>query len=105
LQRVLAKSLGSDYAKHFSSFEKTPFAAASIGQVHAARLALDDSEVAVKIQFPGVKEAIESDLNNLRLLLTASALLPRGLYLENTLKVRSTFYKNNLPQTDPTGRS
>jgi aarF domain-containing kinase len=86
-QRVLSKAFGPNRASLFSSFEANPFAAASIGQVHAARLAKDGTEVAVKIQFPGVNESIESDLNNLRLLLTASALLPRGLYLENTLKV------------------
>lgn len=73
-----------------------PFAAASIGQVH--RATLDPSsplakdypgltDLAVKVQFPGVRESITSDLGTLRWLLLASAALPRGLYLDNTLRV------------------
>ncbi|BGP51515.1 hypothetical protein JCM10450v2_007461 [Rhodotorula kratochvilovae] len=73
-----------------------PFAAASIGQVHAATLAVDSPlaekypnvrHLAVKVQFPGVRESISSDLSTLRWLLLASAALPRGLYLDNTLRV------------------
>ena len=71
----------------FASFNMIPLASASIGQVHYATLARDSTPVAVKIQFPGVATSIDSDLSNLGLLLSASALLPRGLYLENTLKV------------------
>lgn len=41
-----------------------PFAAASIGQVHFATL-LDNREVAIKIQYPGVAKSIESDIDNL----------------------------------------
>lgn len=63
-----------------------PFAAASIGQVHSGTLP-DGREVAVKIQFPGVADSIDSDISTLRSLLTFSALLPRGLYLDNTLRV------------------
>lgn len=43
--------------------------------------------LAVKVQFPGVRDSISSDLTNLKWLLMASAILPKGLYLENTLKV------------------
>lgn len=39
------------------------------------------------MQFPGVRKSIGSDLSNLKWLLVASAVLPRGLFLENTLKV------------------
>ncbi|MBN2798322.1 MAG: hypothetical protein JXX28_04180 [Deltaproteobacteria bacterium] len=46
----------------FSSFEPEPFAAASLGQVHAARL-VDGTEVAVKLQYPGVGEALRADLD------------------------------------------
>lgn len=42
----------------------TPFASASIGQVHRA-CTLDGVEVAVKIQYPGVADSIESDMDNL----------------------------------------
>ncbi len=45
----------------FAEFDHTAFAAASIGQVHRAKL-IDGREVAVKIQYPGVAEALEADL-------------------------------------------
>lgn len=61
-------------------------ASASIGQVHSATLT-DGTLVAVKVQFPGVEASISSDLNNLSLLLRGSAILPRGLFLNNTVKV------------------
>ena len=60
-------------------------AAASIGQVHKATLASTGAIVAVKIQYPGVATSIDSDLNNLSILLTASRLLPRGLFLDKTI--------------------
>ncbi|GAA5840364.1 hypothetical protein JCM11251_006707 [Rhodosporidiobolus azoricus] len=95
-ERVLVDNLGADWRKHFSSFEMQPFAAASIGQVHRATLSGDspfaanypaDLELAVKVQFPGVRDSISGDIKNLRWLLVASAALPRGLYLDNTLRV------------------
>jgi aarF domain-containing kinase len=63
-----------------------PFAAASIGQVHKASLP-DGRQVAVKVQFPGVAESIDADISTLKGLLALSAVLPKGLYLENTLRV------------------
>ena len=82
---VLASSLGSDWRELFSSFDEMPMAAASIGQVHGAVLKETNSRVAVKVQYPGVADSIDSDLNNLSLLLTASRLLPKGLYLDKTI--------------------
>ena len=82
---VLAADLGSDWALLFDSFDERPMAAASIGQVHGAVLKSSGQRVAVKVQYPGVATSISSDLNNLSLLLTASRLLPKGLYLEKTI--------------------
>jgi len=82
---VLRDSLGKDWRDLFSHFEEKPFAAASIGQVHKATLASNGNAVAVKVQYPGVRNSIDSDLNNLALLLTASRLLPRGLFLDKTI--------------------
>ena len=82
---VLASNLGSDWQSLFSSFDDTPIAAASIGQVHRATLASSGQEVAIKVQYPGVATSISSDLNNLSILLTASRLLPKGLYLDKTI--------------------
>ena len=83
--RVLTDELGSEWRNMFTSFDELPIAAASIGQVHRATLKSDGREVAVKIQYPGVATSIESDLNNFAILLTASKLLPKGLYLNKTI--------------------
>ena len=60
------------------AFEEEAFAAASIGQVHRA-VTLDGDEVAVKLQYPGVAEAVESDLRNLSVLLPLVKRLAPGL--------------------------
>lgn len=83
--RVLSDNLGSEWKSLFSSFDEIPVAAASIGQVHRAVLASSNTPVAVKIQYPGVAASISSDLNNLSVLLTASRLLPKGLFLDKTI--------------------
>ncbi|RSL56075.1 hypothetical protein CEP51_014458 [Fusarium floridanum] len=82
--RVLAANLGPEWRELFSEFEEKPIAAASIGQVHKAVLK-NGNRVAVKIQFPGVADSINSDLDNLSILLTATKLLPKGLYLNKTI--------------------
>ncbi|KAK7749911.1 hypothetical protein SLS53_000493 [Cytospora paraplurivora] len=83
--RVLATNLGSEWRDLFVDFEEKPIAAASIGQVHRATLKSNGARVAVKIQFPGVADSINSDLDNLGVLLTATKLLPKGLYLNKTI--------------------
>ncbi|CAN5156684.1 AarF/ABC1/UbiB kinase family protein [soil metagenome] len=65
---VLSAELG-DAVEQFAEFTETPVAAASIGQVHRAVLR-DGREVAVKIQYPGVAQAIRDDLANTELLAT-----------------------------------
>ena len=50
--------------RRLGMFNPTPFAAASIGQVHTAALG-DDKTIAIKVQFPGVKESIQSDLDQM----------------------------------------
>ncbi|KAJ4302137.1 hypothetical protein N0V88_002273 [Collariella sp. IMI 366227] len=82
--RVLAANLGENWRDLFEEFEDKPIAAASIGQVHRATLKNGD-RVAVKIQFPGVADSINSDLDNLAVLLAATKLLPKGLYLNKTI--------------------
>ncbi|KAH7122613.1 ABC1 family-domain-containing protein [Dendryphion nanum] len=83
--KVLASNLGEDWRELFDSFEDVPIAAASIGQVHKAVLRSNKQAVAVKVQYPGVARSIDSDLNNLSILLTASRLLPKGMYLDKTI--------------------
>ena len=62
----------------FSDFDERAFAAASIGQVHRATT-VDGDEVVAKIQYPGVAEAIETDLRNATLLLPLVKRLAPGL--------------------------
>ncbi|CAM1508443.1 Fc.00g052910.m01.CDS01 [Cosmosporella sp. VM-42] len=83
--KVLTANLGAEWRELFSEFEEKPIAAASIGQVHKAVLKSNGKRVAVKIQFPGVADSINSDLDNLGILLTATKLLPKGLYLNKTI--------------------
>jgi predicted unusual protein kinase regulating ubiquinone biosynthesis (AarF/ABC1/UbiB family) len=61
---VLAEQLGPHWRRDFVSFDDTPAAAASIGQVHRARWS-DGRDVAVKIQYPGAAEALTADLNQI----------------------------------------
>jgi predicted unusual protein kinase regulating ubiquinone biosynthesis (AarF/ABC1/UbiB family) len=77
-QTVLERELGRRALSAFAEFDWEPLAAASIGQVHAARLR-DGRAVAVKIQYPGVADAIRADLKNTQLLVTFLTLLG-GLY-------------------------
>jgi len=66
LMRAQFKSAFGEYPEDmFRSFETTPFAAASLGQVHNAVTKAGD-EVVVKIQYPAIREAIESDFKMLR---------------------------------------
>ncbi|EGW34692.1 uncharacterized protein SPAPADRAFT_57748, partial [Spathaspora passalidarum NRRL Y-27907] len=85
LDRVMKGDLGNNWRERlFTSFDDVPIAAASIGQVHSA-ITDDLTPVVVKVQYPGVVDSIDSDLNNLLMLLTASSLLPAGLFLDKTI--------------------
>lgn len=81
------KELGDDWRDSFLEFDVVPFAAASIGQVHRARLKEGGKDVVLKVQYPGVADSIESDLGNLSALVRMSGLAPKGLYLEKVMRV------------------
>lgn len=93
----MTQSLGPSWSDNFVSFDRIPFAAASIGQVHTAVLAASvsptekEERVAVKIQFPNIANSIESDLGYIKMLLTAGRLLPKGLFLDKTIQVRAIY--------------
>ncbi|MBE02835.1 AarF/ABC1/UbiB kinase family protein [Marinobacter lutaoensis] len=70
IETELGKSLG----ELFEYIQDTPYASASIGQVHRARLH-DGTDVIVKVQYPGVDESCDSDLKQLRLTLRLGGLL------------------------------
>ncbi|XP_075477260.1 protein ABC transporter 1, mitochondrial isoform X2 [Primulina tabacum] len=86
LNQVLDAELGPNWASKLTSFDYEPMAAASIGQVHRA-VSKDGLEVAMKIQYPGVADSIESDIDNVKLLLTYTNLIPEKLFLDNAMKV------------------
>lgn len=78
LEKLIRRELGGPISSAFSDFDEQAFAAASIGQVHRART-LDGEEVAVKVQYPGVAEAVETDLRNAMLLVPLLRRLAPGL--------------------------
>ncbi|MEW6441777.1 MAG: AarF/ABC1/UbiB kinase family protein [bacterium] len=75
---LVAEQIRSEFGKLpdalFSRFEREPYASASIGQVHRARLS-KGTEVVVKVQYPGVEENIEGDLKNLKTILSTGGVL------------------------------
>src|SRR3954468_21864453 len=67
LERLIREELGMPLGRVFAEFDERAFAAASIGQVHRATT-LDGDDVVVKVQYPGVAEAVDSDLRSATLL-------------------------------------
>jgi predicted unusual protein kinase regulating ubiquinone biosynthesis (AarF/ABC1/UbiB family) len=78
VERLVRSELGGPVSQHFAEFDEQAFAAASIGQVHRAVTA-DGRRVAVKVQYPGIAEAVETDLRNLQMLLPLVKRLAPGL--------------------------
>src|SRR5918998_2808342 len=78
LEKLLREELGAKPSAIFAEFDEEAFAAASIGQVHRA-VTLEGRDVAVKVQYPGVAEAVDTDLRNLTLLLPLVRRLAPGL--------------------------
>ena len=84
LKQVLAAQWGKNWRTRFRRFEPRPIAAASIGQVHRATTH-DGRDLAIKVQYPGVRESIDADIDNVATLLRVSGLLPRELSIEPLL--------------------
>jgi predicted unusual protein kinase regulating ubiquinone biosynthesis (AarF/ABC1/UbiB family) len=78
LTAQLVQHWGKEWRTRFATFTLRPLAAASIGQVHRA-VSKDGRDIAVKIQYPGVRRSIDSDVDNVATLLRLSNLLPRTL--------------------------
>ncbi|WP_375230653.1 ABC1 kinase family protein [Roseobacter sp. S98] len=85
LKSVLSRNWGPDFTRRFRRFDVRPIAAASIGQVHRATTR-DGRDVAVKVQYPGVRRSIDSDVANVALLLRMSGLVPSELNFDPLLK-------------------
>ncbi len=77
VHRVLDAQLGTKWRNRFSSFDDTPVASASIGQVHKAVWS-DGRVVAVKIQYPGADEALRADLKTMQRMVSVLKQLSPG---------------------------
>lgn len=82
---ALDKNWGAGWEKKFKSFSYTPLAAASIGQVHLA-VTHDDRQLAIKVQYPGVRQSIRSDVDNIAMILKVSNLIPRSIDINPLLE-------------------
>lgn len=78
VESVLVADVGWDWRSAFREFDETPVAAASIGQVHRGTW-WDGREVAVKIQYPGVAEALAADVRSLSAALRLSSVVARSV--------------------------
>jgi predicted unusual protein kinase regulating ubiquinone biosynthesis (AarF/ABC1/UbiB family) len=93
IRHVVEQELSAPIDRLFSEWEEVPFASASIGQVHRARL-FDGRLVAVKVQHPGIERAIDADLKNASVLETLvgalgpKALDSRRMYTEIAQRIR-----------------
>ncbi|KAF8828667.1 hypothetical protein HHX47_DHR3000122 [Lentinula edodes] len=97
MEQVLSSALGPSWStEYFEHFNRIPFAAASIGQVHEGVLKAKWSptgkaeKVAVKVQFPNIRDSISADLSYITWLLRVTLggkILPKGLFLDRTMEV------------------
>ncbi len=85
LAEVLEREYGEGWHRRFQRFSYAPIAAASIGQVHRAETH-EGAVLALKVQYPGVRRSIDSDVANLALLMRVPGLVPAGLDLAPLLE-------------------
>ncbi len=83
MRKVIESELGAPLGELFGTFEEEPVAAASIGQVYRATLP-DGREVAVKVQYPGVAQAVRADIQNLGMILRVMKQVAPGLDVKAT---------------------
>ncbi|HHF3197713.1 TPA: ABC1 kinase family protein [Vibrio diabolicus] len=85
LNGVMESSLGTSWKAEFLSFNFNPIASASIGQVHQAYSDAGDN-LAVKVQYPGIRKSIDSDVNNVGTLLKVVGLIPESVDYKGLLE-------------------
>jgi predicted unusual protein kinase regulating ubiquinone biosynthesis (AarF/ABC1/UbiB family) len=85
LRDVLNAAWGTGWTSRFSRFDVRPLAAASIGQVHRAQTR-DGRDLAIKVQYPGIRRSIDSDVTNVGALIRMSGLLPKGMHIAPLLE-------------------
>ena len=91
VKRRMRSELGNEWEKKFESFDKNAYSAASLGQVHQAKL--DNEKVAVKLQYPDMDSAINADLNQLKLVFSLyeridSAISTKDIFTELSDRLR-----------------
>ena len=79
MKKVIEDELGEPLGELFEDFGEEAEAAASIGQVYRARLRDDGRDVAVKVQYPGVAQAVRADLQNLGLIMRVAKRIAPGM--------------------------
>ena len=84
IEQQILKELGAKPHEKFAEFDEKPFAAASIGQVHRAKLPTGE-DVIVKVQYPAVDECCESDLKHLRMALKLAGVIKLSKELQEKL--------------------
>ena len=85
LNQVLESSLGINWKAEFLSFNFKPIASASIGQVHQAYSDAGD-KLAIKVQYPGIRKSIDSDVDNVGTLLNIVGLIPKSVDYKGLLE-------------------
>jgi predicted unusual protein kinase regulating ubiquinone biosynthesis (AarF/ABC1/UbiB family) len=94
MRKVIESELGEPIRAVFEEFDETPVAAASIGQVYRARLRDDGREVAVKVQYPRVAEAVRADMQNLGMILRLMKRVAPGIDVKATAdEIRSRIHE------------
>src|SRR5215210_5700015 len=83
MRKVIESELEQPLEEAFAAFEHEPIAAASIGQVYRARLH-DGRDVAVKVQYPGVAQAVRADMQNIGMILRLMKRIAPGLDVKAT---------------------
>lgn len=86
---TLNEAWGPDWQSELLYFSFAPVAAASIGQVHKA-ITLDGKMLAIKVQYPGVKKSIDSDVDNVATLIKLTGLIPNELDIKPLLEQAKT---------------
>ncbi len=105
IEKIIRRHLGPEKMAELE-IDPVPLASASLGQVHRARVRDSGRELALKVQYPGVDQAIDSDIATLRKLLSMAKLIPGGpRYEELFREVRAMLhqevdYRKELEATD-----
>jgi predicted unusual protein kinase regulating ubiquinone biosynthesis (AarF/ABC1/UbiB family) len=96
--KVVTAELGALPEEVFGSWEREPFAAASIGQVHRA-VTRGGEKVAVKVQYPGIDKAIENDLKSVSLFGSLLGPLSNRVHAKDTIEELSEVFLSELDYT------